>query len=64
MWLETMSYGAEESAAMMRMDPATVSKIRDNAAELLLRQPLSAGEAASLLHRQSHQPPKAGCFPG
>jgi hypothetical protein len=34
-WLETMHYGAEDTARMLRMDPKTVQKIRDKAADLL-----------------------------
>ena len=34
-WLETMRYGAERPARMLRMDPGTVGKIRDKAADLL-----------------------------
>jgi hypothetical protein len=34
-WLESMRYEAGESAAMLRMSAATVTKIRDRAAELL-----------------------------
>jgi hypothetical protein len=34
-WLETMRYGAEDAARMLRMDPNTVGKIRDKAADLL-----------------------------
>jgi hypothetical protein len=34
-WLESMGYGAEESGAMLRMSPQTVTAIRTRAAELL-----------------------------
>ena len=34
-WLETMRYGAEDTARMLRMDAKTVEKIRDKAADLL-----------------------------
>jgi hypothetical protein len=34
-WIETMSYGAAETGAMLRMAPATVQKIRSRASELL-----------------------------
>jgi hypothetical protein len=34
-WIEGMGYTPEETGAMLRMAPATVSKIRDRAAELL-----------------------------
>jgi len=34
-WLETMRYGAEESARMLRMDGKTVEKVRAKAADLL-----------------------------
>jgi hypothetical protein len=32
-WLETMRYTAEQTGVLLRMDPGTVSKIRDKAAE-------------------------------
>jgi len=34
-WLETMRYSHADSAAMLRMAPETVGKVRDRAAELL-----------------------------
>jgi|SRR5581483_11094776 len=34
-WLETMRYSLEDAARMLRMDAATVAKIRDKAAEML-----------------------------
>jgi hypothetical protein len=34
-WLETMRYNADDTARMLRMDPQTVAKIRDKAADLL-----------------------------
>jgi hypothetical protein len=37
-WTEGMGYTAEQGGAMLRMAPATVSKIRDKAAELLRGQ--------------------------
>jgi hypothetical protein len=34
-WLETMAYGPVETAAMLRMAPTTIEKIRERASELL-----------------------------
>jgi hypothetical protein len=34
-WLETMRYSAAQTATMMKMDPATVEKIRERASEAL-----------------------------
>jgi len=34
-WLQTMRYSADDTGRMLRMDPQTVSKIRDKAADLL-----------------------------
>jgi len=69
-WLETMAYAPPESGAMLRMSPATVSKIRDRAAELLrsavdtwnrgllTQNGLALGRAAAAAHTADCLPAK------
>lgn len=71
MWLETMRYTPEQSGVLLRMDPRTVEKIRNKAADLLRTQmdnwrrsllwdqgaPL--GRAAAAAQTEACLPPKA-----
>jgi len=71
MWLETMLYTPEQAGVLLRMDPRTVEKIRNKAAELLRshmdnwRRSLLAdqgaplGRAAAAAQAEACLPPKA-----